>query len=88
VVDAPFADGDGGNGSMTVRALVRFDREDPALGKVLNIPIIVSDSGTPPQQATRIVQIIIGDEVRTNRWSFWSLAADRFRMTTRCPTVR
>lgn len=61
---ATLADGDGGNGSMIVRAKVRFDREDPTIGKVLNIPIFVRDSGANATEARRIVQIIIGDEVK------------------------
>uniref|UniRef100_A0A914VF49 Neural-cadherin n=1 Tax=Plectus sambesii TaxID=2011161 RepID=A0A914VF49_9BILA len=54
--------GDGGNGSMSVKASVRFDREDPSIGKVLNIPIFVKDSGANATEARRIVPIIIGDE--------------------------
>jgi hypothetical protein len=52
-----------GNGSMTVTPLVVFDREAAFPGKAILLPIIVTDSGKPPQTATRIVTIVIGDKV-------------------------
>ena len=57
-------DGDGGNGSMTVRAMSRFDREDPSVGKTVYIPIMVSDNGNPQMTEKRFVPIVIGDQVR------------------------
>lgn len=41
-----------------LRANVKFDREEQ---KYYDIPIGVTDSGTPPQTATSILRLIIGD---------------------------
>ncbi len=52
---------------MMIQARQRFDREDPALGKSVRIPIVVTDSGQAPQSAERDVFVIIGDEVSPRR---------------------
>ncbi|KJH45912.1 laminin G domain protein [Dictyocaulus viviparus] len=54
------AHGDGGNGSMTIRPLVVFDREAINPGKILEIPLILTDRADRTNQAS--VHVIIGDE--------------------------
>uniref|UniRef100_A0A1I7XFP4 Cadherin domain protein n=1 Tax=Heterorhabditis bacteriophora TaxID=37862 RepID=A0A1I7XFP4_HETBA len=53
--------GDSGNGSMTIRPLVVFDREATVPGKVLEIPLILTDRAGKTNHAS--VHVIIGDEV-------------------------
>ncbi|XP_003373310.1 cadherin-related hmr-1 [Trichinella spiralis] len=53
---------DGGNGGLIVKTKKTFDREDFQTGKTLLVPIYVSDSGKPKQEAIRILQIVIGDK--------------------------
>ncbi|KRY66373.1 Cadherin-related hmr-1, partial [Trichinella pseudospiralis] len=53
---------DGGNGGLIVRTKKTFDREDFQTGKTLLVPIYLSDSGKPKQEAIRFLQIIIGDK--------------------------
>ncbi|KAM9816185.1 neural-cadherin-like isoform 2-T2 [Syngnathus typhle] len=50
---------DHGNGSATLTALRRFDRERQ--GKFL-LPVIMTDSGYPPMTATSTLTITIGDQ--------------------------
>ncbi len=48
---------------MNVSTLVEFDRESNGdAGKVLMLPIVISDSGKPKQTATRYLPVIIGDK--------------------------
>ncbi|KAK6034715.1 hypothetical protein COOONC_27780 [Cooperia oncophora] len=54
------AHGDGGNGSMTIRPLVVFDREAANPGKILEIPLILTDRADKTNHAS--VHVIIGDE--------------------------
>ncbi|KAK6739393.1 hypothetical protein RB195_008087 [Necator americanus] len=54
------AHGDGGNGSMTIRPLVVFDREAANPGKILEIPLILTDRADRTNHAS--VHVIIGDE--------------------------
>ncbi|WKX91422.1 hypothetical protein Q1695_009901 [Nippostrongylus brasiliensis] len=54
------AHGDGGNGSMTIRPLVVFDREAADPGKILEIPLILTDRADRTNHAS--VHVIIGDE--------------------------
>ncbi|KAK6014258.1 hypothetical protein OSTOST_20387, partial [Ostertagia ostertagi] len=55
------AHGDGGNGSMTIRPLVVFDREAVNPGKILEIPLILTDRADKTNHAS--VHVIIGDEI-------------------------
>ncbi|KAJ7311916.1 hypothetical protein JRQ81_006236, partial [Phrynocephalus forsythii] len=50
---------DNGNNTATLTALRSFDREKQ---KVFHLPIIITDSGTPPMSATNILSVAIGDE--------------------------
>ncbi|XP_055365580.1 neural-cadherin-like isoform X2 [Betta splendens] len=50
---------DHGNGSATLTALRRFDRERQS---VLHLPVIMSDGGEPPMTATGTLTITIGDQ--------------------------
>ncbi|KAJ6666039.1 hypothetical protein lerEdw1_000943 [Lerista edwardsae] len=50
---------DNGNNTAVVTALRSFDREKQ---KVFHLPIIITDSGTPPMSSTNILTITIGDE--------------------------
>lgn len=50
---------DHGNGSATLTALRRFDRERQS---VFHLPVIMSDSGNPPMTATNTLTITIGDQ--------------------------
>ncbi|CAJ0930288.1 unnamed protein product, partial [Mesorhabditis belari] len=52
--------GDGGNGSMIVRPTVQFDREADEPGKILEIPLIITDKAGKTNEQS--VFIIIGDE--------------------------
>ncbi|PAV84081.1 hypothetical protein WR25_21179 [Diploscapter pachys] len=52
--------GDGGNGSMTISPLQEFDREASVPGKVLEIPLILTDKAGKTNHAS--VHVIIGDE--------------------------
>lgn len=58
------ANGDGGNGSMTITPLQEFDREAPVPGKILEIPLILADRAGRRNEAS--VHVIIGDLVRKN----------------------
>ncbi|KAL6730179.1 hypothetical protein Aduo_001173 [Ancylostoma duodenale] len=62
------AHGDGGNGSMTIRPLVVFDREAANPGKILEIPLILTDRADRTNHAS--VHVIIGDEVCGNRRTY------------------
>uniref|UniRef100_A0A1I7UMA5 Cadherin domain-containing protein n=1 Tax=Caenorhabditis tropicalis TaxID=1561998 RepID=A0A1I7UMA5_9PELO len=53
------ANGDGGNGSMTITPLQEFDREAPVPGKILEIPLILADRAGRRNEAS--VHVIIGD---------------------------
>uniref|UniRef100_A0A0K0DI32 Cadherin n=1 Tax=Angiostrongylus cantonensis TaxID=6313 RepID=A0A0K0DI32_ANGCA len=55
-----FRYGDGENGSMTIRPLVVFDREAASPGKILEIPLILTDRADRTNHAS--VHVIIGDE--------------------------
>ena len=50
---------DHGNGSATLTALRRFDRERQS---EFHLPVIMIDSGSPPMTATNTLTIIIGDQ--------------------------
>ncbi|XP_061450651.1 neural-cadherin-like [Rhineura floridana] len=50
---------DNGNNTATITALRSFDREKQ---KVFHLPIIITDSGSPPMSSTNILTITIGDE--------------------------
>lgn len=50
---------DHGNGSATLTALRRFDRERQ---RVFHLPVIMIDSGHPPMTATSTLTIAIGDQ--------------------------
>ncbi|CAD6190830.1 unnamed protein product [Caenorhabditis auriculariae] len=51
--------GDGGNGSMTITPLQQFDREAPVPGKILEIPLKLTDRAGKTNYAS--VHVIIGD---------------------------
>ncbi|CAB3408176.1 unnamed protein product [Caenorhabditis bovis] len=51
--------GDGGNGSMTITPLQEFDREAPVPGKILEIPLKLTDRAGKTNLAS--VHVIIGD---------------------------
>ncbi|XP_067358443.1 neural-cadherin-like isoform X3 [Channa argus] len=50
---------DHGNGSATLTALRRFDRERQS---EFHLPVIMTDSGNPPMTATNTLTITIGDQ--------------------------
>ncbi|XP_062997498.1 neural-cadherin-like [Elgaria multicarinata webbii] len=50
---------DNGNNTATITALRSFDREKQ---KLFHLPIIITDSGSPPMSSTNILTITIGDE--------------------------
>lgn len=50
---------DNGNNTATITALRSFDREKQ---KLFHLPIIITDSGSPPMSATNILLVAIGDE--------------------------
>lgn len=50
---------DHGNGSATLTALRRFDRERKS---EIHLPVIMTDSGDPPMTATNMLTITIGDQ--------------------------
>ncbi|XP_053257900.1 neural-cadherin-like [Podarcis raffonei] len=50
---------DNGNNTATITALRSFDREKQ---KLFHLPIIITDSGSPPVSSTNILTITIGDE--------------------------
>ena len=52
---------DGGNGTMNLTTQVQFDREGK-LGKVLQVPIWITDSGNPRMSAVRYLPVTIGDK--------------------------
>ncbi|CAI4221235.1 unnamed protein product [Auanema sp. JU1783] len=52
--------GDGGNGSMTIKPLVEFDREADVPGKVLEVPLVLSDKAGKTNKAS--VYVVIGDQ--------------------------
>ncbi|CAH2285593.1 neural-cadherin-like [Pelobates cultripes] len=47
------------NGSAMITALRSFDRE---VQKVFNLPVLITDSGTPPLTSTNMLTILIGDK--------------------------
>ncbi|CAI5439269.1 unnamed protein product [Caenorhabditis angaria] len=51
--------GDNGNGSMTITPLQEFDRESPVPGKILEIPLKLTDQADKTNYAS--VHVIIGD---------------------------
>eukprot|EP00062_Callorhinchus_milii_P003975 gi/632942725/ref/XP_007886565.1/ PREDICTED: neural-cadherin-like [Callorhinchus milii] len=53
-----FALTDFGNGSAALTALRTFDREDQ---KAFYLPVVMTDSGTPPMTSTNTLTITIGD---------------------------
>ncbi len=57
-----FIDADDGRGAMNITTKVEFDREGP-LGKILQVPIYIEDSGDPRMGAVRKLPVIIGDKV-------------------------
>lgn len=52
---------EGCGGFLDVSSLQTVDREGP-WGKILMVPILTRDSGSPPQNATRYLKIEIGDK--------------------------